>query len=64
MLIHREQSPFGVVDIVGNVWRWTDEYVDDHTRGGILRGKSYYQPQVRSGIFRRLTATTSTENFC
>ncbi len=30
--------------MVGNVWQWTDEYVDDHTRGGILRGGSYYQP--------------------
>ena len=32
-------------DLTGNVWQWTDEYVDEHTRAAILRGASFYQPQ-------------------
>jgi gamma-glutamyl hercynylcysteine S-oxide synthase len=38
-------SPFQVLDLTGNVWQWTDEYRDDHTRAAILRGGSYYQTQ-------------------
>ena len=39
------KSPFGVMDLVGNVWQWTEEFIDDHTRSAILRGGEYYQPQ-------------------
>ena len=44
-------SPFGVLDLVGNVWQWTDEYQDDHTRSAILRGGSPYRPRSSHWYF-------------
>ena len=44
-------SPYGVMDMVANVWQWTDEYVDEHTRSAIVRGGSYYQPQGSKWYF-------------
>ena len=44
-------SPFQVMDSVGNVWQWTDEYEDSHTRYAVLRGGSTYQPQGSNWYF-------------
>ena len=41
----RGASPFGVLDLVGNVSQWTDEYRDPHTRSAIVRGGTSYQPR-------------------
>ncbi|HEY1493922.1 MAG TPA: SUMF1/EgtB/PvdO family nonheme iron enzyme [Candidatus Solibacter sp.] len=37
-------SPFGVMDLTGNIWQWTDEFQDPHTRAATLRGGGYYRP--------------------
>lgn len=37
-------SPFGVADMLGNVWQYTDEFQDSHTRSVCVRGGSNYRP--------------------
>ena len=44
-------SPFGVSDMVGSVWQYTDEFRDDHTRAVILRGGSNYRPSGSKWYF-------------
>lgn len=44
-------SPFGVEDLVGTIWQWTDEYRDERVRAAVLRGGSAYQPQTSHWYF-------------
>ena len=54
-LIPKGASPFGVLDLVGNVWQLMDDVYDDGVyRYGIIRGGSTYAPEksvwyVKSG---------------
>ena len=47
-------SPLGVMDMVGNVWQWTEEFADEHTRAAIRRGSSYCQPRGSIWYFPKL----------
>jgi formylglycine-generating enzyme required for sulfatase activity len=47
-----------VPNMMGVVWQWTDEYVDDHTRAAILRGGSNYHPSGSKWYFPQNTKLT------
>eukprot|EP01084_Bolivina_argentea_P186856 321979_1 len=36
--VPKGDSIFGVSDLIGNIWQYTDEFTDDHTRSVIVRG--------------------------
>jgi gamma-glutamyl hercynylcysteine S-oxide synthase len=44
-------SAFGVMDLTGNIWQWTDEYTDEHTRAAVLKGGSYFQAKTSRWYF-------------
>ena len=38
-------SPFGMRDAVGNIWQFTDQFIDPHTDHVVLKGGSSYDLQ-------------------
>jgi formylglycine-generating enzyme required for sulfatase activity len=51
------------MDMVGNVWQWTDEYMDDHTRAAVLRGGSSFQPQGSKWYFPQAYKNTEHSKY-
>ncbi len=56
-------SPFGVLDMDGNVAQWTDEFTDEHTRAAVLRGGDYYRPQGSKWYFPKSDRLDEQEKY-
>jgi formylglycine-generating enzyme required for sulfatase activity len=56
-------SKFGVMDMTGNVWQWTDEYNDEHTRSAVLKGGSYYHAQTSGWYFPQAQEVNKTAKY-
>lgn len=39
-------SVYGMSDIVGHIWQFTDEFQDERTRGALLKGSSLFTPML------------------
>jgi len=48
--VPKGDSVFGVSDLIGNVWHYSDVFTDAHTRSVVLRGGANYRPTAPEGL--------------
>ncbi|WP_335964796.1 SUMF1/EgtB/PvdO family nonheme iron enzyme [Galbibacter sp. PAP.153] len=46
-------SSLEIMDLTGNIWQWTDEYRDEHTRAAVLKGGGFYRSATSDWYFPR-----------
>ncbi len=56
-------SPYGVLDLDGNVSQWTDTFADAHTRAAIIRGAASYRPRGSVWYFPQTDRLDEHEKF-
>jgi formylglycine-generating enzyme required for sulfatase activity len=57
-------SPYGVLDLAGNVWEWSTSLFADESPFVVVRGGSWYDPPVQARTFVRLSARPDYRGSC
>lgn len=57
-------SPFGMQEVTGHLWQWTNEFQDRGNRRALLRGGTYYCPQGSKWYFPQTREPSGNARGC